>query len=94
MSDRYVTDCFVVCAKCKHMEESGLYSAYPICLKSQVIRTTPEGVTDNYHKVTWEALEKFREENDGRCPYFKEKQGLFRSIGKAISNLIRKEIFK
>ena len=91
MSDRYVTDCFVVCAKCTHMEDPDLYSAYPICLRCQVTRTTPEGVTDNYHKATWEALEQFRKENNGRCPYFKEKQGFFRSIGKAISNLIRKE---
>lgn len=91
MSDRSVADCFVVCAKCKHMEDSGLYLEYPICLKRQVIRTTPEGIMDNYYKVTWEALEQFREENNGRCPHFKERRGFLSSIGKAISNLIRKE---
>lgn len=91
MNDRAIDDCFVVCAKCKHMEDSGEYSEYPICLKNQVIRTTPEGIIDNYYKVTWKALEQFREENNGRCPYFKEKQGFFRSIGEVISNLIWKE---
>lgn len=91
MSDRSVLDCFVVCAKCKHMEDSDLYSGYPICLKRLVIRTTPEGITDNYYKVTWEALEQFRKENNGRCPHFKERHGLFSFIGKIISKLIRKE---
>lgn len=91
MNNSAVADCVVVCAKCKHIEDSDLYSGYPICLKRQVIRTTPEGVADNYYKATWKALEQFREENNGRCPYFEEKQGFFRSIGKAISNLIRKE---
>jgi anhydro-N-acetylmuramic acid kinase len=68
-----------------------LFAEYPICLKRRVIRTTPEGVVDNYYKATWEALEQFREENNGRCPHFKEKQGFLSSIGKAISNFIRKE---
>jgi hypothetical protein len=73
------------------MEELDIYSGYSICLKRPVARTTPEGVTDNYYEVTWEALEQFREENNGKCPYFKEKQGFLSSIGKAISNFIRKE---
>ena len=80
-------DSFNVCGKCKWVRYSGDY-CLRLCAKNTKVYNTPEGISTTYCDSAWEALEKFRNENNGRCPHFEEKF----SFIKAIKSLFNKRL--
>lgn len=78
-------DSFVVCEKCKFSYSYYQYESESFCSKSGETEMSPEGVQIITNESTWKALDNFRKQNSGRCPYFKEKFNIC-SVFKSIFN--------
>ncbi len=85
-------DCFNVCTDCKWVREVSYFES-PVCAKCERVEVFPEGKTETYYRITPKALEQFRSENNGRCPYFEEKfsfvkfiKSLFGRVNRTVSN--------
>ena len=56
------------CGKCKHQLWNEIGPDYCAAATKHII--TPEGVNEDIKMYASQALEKFRKENDGKCPHF------------------------
>ena len=72
-------DCWVICEQCKWVRYADYYER-PVCLKCVRVEVYPEGKTETFYRITAKALEQFRKENNGKCPYFEEKISLVKFI--------------
>lgn len=75
----FIEDSFVVCANCKWSCVS-TDDIYYVCLKSKVIEHFSEEITEERYKATYNALEIFRAENNGKCPYFEKRFSLLQKL--------------